>query len=251
VNFDEKIASASRNKKTRTVLALDLEDPEPERLATRSREILDRVKEFICAVKINRQLVLVLGLRGVADSILKPANDYSLPTIMDAKLNDVGHTNEFMARTYFDLGFDAIIASPVVGWENGLDTVFESARSRGKAVILLTYMSNPGAEAFYSLMAAQPHGGTKPVFEILTQLAMEWKAHGVVVGATKPEIIRRVRALAGPILPIFSPGVGAQGGDARKAIVAGATYLIVGRSIYNAPYPMEAAKSIRDATGTG
>jgi orotidine-5'-phosphate decarboxylase len=250
VNFDEKIASAAQKYKTRTVLALDLEEPEPERLATRSRKILDGVKELICAVKINRQLVLALGLRGVADSILKPANDYSLPTIMDAKLNDVGHTNEFMARTYFDLGFDAIIASPVVGWDNGLDTVFESARSRDKAVILLTYMSNPGAEAFYSLMAAQPHGGAKPVFEILTDLAMEWKAHGVVVGATKPEIIERVRALAGPTLPIYSPGVGAQGGDARKAITAGATYLIVGRSIYNAPDPVEAARSIRETTST-
>jgi orotidine-5'-phosphate decarboxylase len=250
VLFDERITSAAKNNKTRTVLALDLEEPEPERLATKSREILEEVKEFICAVKVNRQLVLTLGLRGVADSILKPANDYSLPTIMDAKLNDVGHTNEFMARTYFDLGFDAIIASPVVGWNNGLDTVFEAARSRGKAIILLTYMSNPGAEAFYSLMAAQPYGPTKPVFEILTDLATEWKAHGVVVGATKPEIIARVRTLAGPNLPIYSPGVGVQGGDPRKAIAAGATYLIVGRSIYNAPDTAEAAKSIRKATGT-
>ena len=120
----------------------------------------------------------------------------------------------------------------------------------GKSIILLTYMSNPGAEAFYSLMAAQANGTPKPIFEILTGLAVEWKAHGVVVGATKPEIIKRVRSLAGPSLSIYSPGVGAQGGDPRQAVLAGSTYLIVGRNIYNAPNPAESAKSVRQATST-
>ena len=248
MNFDEKISNAAENNQTRTVLALDLEDSDPERLVTRSRKILEEVKDFICAVKVNRQLVLGLGLRGVADSVLKLADDYSLPTIMDAKLNDVGHTNGFMARTYFDLGFDAIIASPIVGWDNGLDTVFEAAKSRGKAVLLLTYMSNPGAEAFYSLMTTRSTERARPVFEILANLAMEWKAHGVVVAATKLEIIARVRKLVGPNLPIYSPGVGAQGGDPKKALGAGSTYLIVGRSIYEASDPGNSAKSIREAT---
>lgn len=129
-------------------------------------------------------------------------------------------------------------------------TPFLKQRNHGKSIILLTYMSNPGAEAFYSLMATQANGTAKPVFEILTNLAVEWKAHGVIVGATKPEIIKRVRTLAGPNLSIYSPGVGAQGGDARKAIAAGCTYLIVGRSIYNAPDHVEAAKSIRQTTGS-
>jgi orotidine-5'-phosphate decarboxylase len=164
---------------------------------------------------------------------------------MDAKLNDVGHTNEFMARTYFDMGFDAIIASPVVGWNNGLDTVFDAARSREKAIILLTYMSNPGAETFYSSMVRGPDGETKPVFEMLTNLALEWKADGVIVGATKPEIIARVRRIAGPELSIFSPGIGAQEGDARETLDAGATYLIVGRAIYNSSDPVKAATELR------
>jgi orotidine-5'-phosphate decarboxylase len=71
---------------------------------------------------------------------------------------------------------------------------------------------------------------------------MEWKANGVIVGATKPAVISRVRELIGPDLPIFSPGVGAQGGDPKKVILAGATYLIVGRSIYRASDCREAAK---------
>ena len=250
MQFDEKIAAASSARKSRIVLALDLEDADSERLAKRSSEVLEDVKDYVCAVKINRQLILSLGLRGVAESVLKLADQYSLPTIMDAKLNDVGHTNGFMARTYFDFGFDAIIASPVVGWEGGLDTVFEAARSRGKAVILLTYMSNPGAETFYALSAKQPDGGAKPLFEVFTDLAMEWQADGVIVGATKPAIISRVRQLVGPSLSIFSPGVGAQGGDPKRTILAGATYLIVGRTIYGSPDCREAAKHVLKASAT-
>ena len=244
MNFDEKISNAAKNNHSRIVLALDIEDPDPEKLAARSRDILGKVKDFICAVKINRQLILALGLRGVTDLILKVAKDYSLPTIMDAKVNDVGHTNGLMTRLYFDAGFDCIIASPIVGWDNGLDTVFEIAKAREKAVLLLTYMSNPGAEAFYSLIATAPRGPARPVFEILANLATEWKANGVIVGATKPEIITRVSEIVGPHLPIYSPGVGVQGGDAKQAIKAGARYLIVGRSIYDASDPANSAKTI-------
>jgi orotidine-5'-phosphate decarboxylase len=234
--------TAFRNQ-SRTVLALDLEGPDQQRLLEKSIRVLRSVKDVICAVKINRQLVLALGVRGVADSILRLANEFSLPAIMDAKLNDVGHTNEFMARTYFDSGFDAIIASPVAGWENGLDKVFEVAEAREKGVILLTYMSNPGAEPFYSLMARDGED-ERPVFEILTRLAVKWKAHGLIVGATRPAITSRVRQLVGPSLDIYSPGVGAQGGNPGEAVNAGATYIIVGRAIYGSSDPRAAAMRV-------
>jgi orotidine-5'-phosphate decarboxylase len=135
-----------------------LEDTDASRLVSRSRKVIRDVAGLICAVKINRQLVMALGLGAVRDSIIRLANDFSLPTIMDAKLNDVGHTNSFMMESYVHAGFDAVIASPITGWESGLDTVFEAAKSRKKGVILLTYMSNPGAEGFYSLMAQQTDG---------------------------------------------------------------------------------------------
>ncbi len=239
--FEERVRKAAEANKSRIVLALDLEDPDKERLVAKSKDILGKVSKLICAVKINRQLVLSLALRNGVDSIIESAHELSLPTIMDAKLNDVGHTNEFMARSYFDIGFDAIIASPVAGWENGLDGVFGLANSRGRAIILLVYMSNPGAEAFYSLNASRASEKPRPLFELLTEMAVQWKAHGVIVGATKPEMITHVRQLAGPKLAIYSPGVGAQGGDAKKALDAGSTYLIVGRSIYNADDPEKAA----------
>jgi orotidine-5'-phosphate decarboxylase len=245
LSFEEKILSAATRNRSRTVLALDLENPDPSILLGKSTEVLRNVRDMVCAVKINRQLILGLGLRTVTDSILKLANDYNLPAIMDAKLNDVGHTNEFMARMYFDAGFDAIIASPVAGWTDGLDKVFGAAESRKKGVLLLTYMSNPGAEEFYSLKADQGNGIKTPIFEILTQRALDWKAPGLIVGATKPKIISRVRELVGPKLPIYCPGIAAQGGDAKVAIGAGATYLIIGRAIYASPDPSSAALGFR------
>jgi orotidine-5'-phosphate decarboxylase len=223
---------------------LDLEVPDRLALLEQSVKILESVQEYICAVKINRQLVLALGLREGVDSLVKLAHDYSLPAIMDAKLNDVAHTNEFMTRSYFDAGFDAVIASPAAGWAGGLDSVFAMASARGKAVILLVYMSNPGAKEFYSLTAIARDGQSRPIFELFTDMAVERKADGVIVGATKPSIISRVRELIGQEMPIFSPGVGAQGGNPKAAIFAGSSYLIVGRSIYGTIDPAKAARDL-------
>ncbi len=124
--------------------------------------------------------------------------------------------------------------------------MFKLTDSLGKGVILLVYMSNPGAEPLYSLKTERPDGKSRAVFEIFAEMAVQWNASGVIVGATKPDIISRVRKLVGPDMGIFSPGVGVQGGDARKAIAAGADYLIVGRSIYAASDPSGAASRYRE-----
>jgi orotidine-5'-phosphate decarboxylase len=248
VSFEERIRNSSETNRSKIVLALDVEDADRTNLLRKSTAILRQVSKYICALKINRQLVLSLGLREGVDSILRAAHELSLPTIMDAKLNDVGHTNEFMILSYIEAGFDGIIASPVAGWEGGLDSVFRLAGSHGTGVIILVYMSNPGAETLYSLITTPANGKPRPVFELFAEMAVQWKANGVIVGATKPEIIKRVRELIGPKMAIFSPGVGAQGGDARKAVTAGSDYLIVGRSIYAASDPADAAKRYRDLT---
>jgi orotidine-5'-phosphate decarboxylase len=45
-------------------------------------------------------------------------------------------------------------------------------------------------------------------------------------------------------LKIISPGVGAQGGKASDALRFGADFVIVGRTIYEAPDPREAAENL-------
>ena len=242
LTFADEIQNTAEKAKSRTVLALDIENPDPKQLLNSCIRVLDEVKEQICALKINHQLLLTLGIRTISDLVAR-AHQSSLPTIMDAKLNDVAHTNAFMMRSFLKAGFDAVIASPVPGWEGGLDSIFSLAREHDKGIILLVYMSNPGAERLYETSM-----GNQSVYENFAQLGLEWKAQGIVVGGTRPEIIRRVRAAVGPKMAIYSPGIGAQGGEAKKAVEAGATYLIVGRAIYASSTPSSAADEINRAT---
>jgi orotidine-5'-phosphate decarboxylase len=180
--------------------------------------------------------------------ILSIAQDLELPAIMDCKINDVGHTNRVIAENYYKAGFDAVIANPFVGWEEGLQPVFEVAEQMRRGVILLVYMSHKAAGEGYGQTIQNPKTG-KLSSQYLTfaEKALSWKADGAVVGATYPEKIREVYGILGEDVPIYSPGVGVQGGGVEATINAGASYLIVGRAITLSKDPAETAKRIRDA----
>lgn len=162
---------------------------------------------------------------------------------MDAKINDVGHTNEFIASAYFRAGFDAVIASPFVGWHEGLEPVFRLARSLRRGVVLLVYMSHRAAREGFGLTVLED-GRKRAMFEVFAERARDWRADGVIVGATYPEIMRRVRRIVGNRIPVLAPGIGAQDGSIREAMDSGADYLIVGRSIFESKQPATAAKRI-------
>ncbi len=240
------IADAAKKNKANIVLALDLTKLEPRQLLARCLEILQETAPYICAVKLNRQIVLPLGLHNVG-KIVKLAHKLGLPIIMDCKINDVGHTNEVIAKHYFNAGFDAVTASPFVGWKDGMEPVFKLAHRSGKGVILLVYMSHKAAEEGYGQKVIDPKiGKPRPQYEIFAEKALEWNADGAVVGATYPEKIRAVHQTLGTKIPIYSPGVGVQGGDIEAALKAGANYLIIGRTIFESANPAETAKSLRE-----
>lgn len=246
--FHERMIEAFEARRSRVVLALDVVAKDPEALLNKSMETLELVSPYICAVKVNRQLTLPLGLYTGTGKLLKLARALDLPVIMDCKINDIGSTNREIAHHYFRAGFDAVTANPFVGWLDGLDTVFELARDAGKGVILLVYMSHGGAREGYGQTIMDPDTGrTRLQYQAFADRALRWGADGVVVGATDLEIVREVSSILGGAIPIYSPGVGVQGGDAGAAVKAGADFIIVGRSIVLAENPAEAAESFRDS----
>jgi len=246
LSFKLKVNRSVRERHSNLVLALDLPPDKPSLLLSKSMRILKKVHPHVCAVKINHHLVLPLGLFNGVQKILKFANDQELPTIMDCKINDIGSTNRIIAEHYYNAGFDAVIANPFVGWEEGLQPVFEVAKQMNKGVILLVYMSHKGVEEGYGQTILDLETKKQlSQYRVFAQKALSWNADGAVVGATYPDKIKEVYAVLGKNVPIYSPGVGAQGGDIDLPMKAGARYLIVGRTVMLATDPVKTLKSVK------
>jgi orotidine-5'-phosphate decarboxylase len=140
-----------------------------------------------------------------------------VPVILDAKRGDIGATAEQYAREAFDrYQADAVTLSPFLG----LDSIEPYMKYDGKGLILLCRTSNPGG----SDLQAQVLADGQSLYEHIARLASgPWNAGGqigLVVGATYPGELARVRELA-PTLPLLIPGIGAQGGDAEATVRAG------------------------------
>lgn len=242
------IEESSQKRESNIVLALDLPPAKPDALLHRAQTILDSVEGQICAVKFNRHLILPLGLFAGVQKLLKQSKKCGLPTIMDCKINDVGSTNKIIAEHYYRAGFDALTANPFVGWKEGMQPVFEIAKQYDRGVILLVFMSHEGSRESYGqeVLVEKTQLPTSQ-YRIFAQKALEWGADGVVVGATYPERIREVYSILGKSVPIYSPGVGVQGGKIEDAVGGGAGYLIVGRAITMTEGPLQAAKGLKAA----
>jgi orotidine-5'-phosphate decarboxylase len=249
VSFKQRMEQNSEAKQSSIVLALDFPYQKPEErrhLLDKAQATLDMVSPYVCAVKINHHLVLPLGTFGGVQTLVEAAHEKGLLAIMDCKVNDIGATNTVIAEYYFDAGFDALIANPFVGWEDGMKPIFEVAKRRQRGVILLTYMSHKGAVEGYGQMVRDAETGAESKqYLAFARKAGRWNADGVVVGATATDKIREVRCVLGEDVPIYSPGVGAQGGSAEAALKAGARYLIVGREIVQAEDPALEAEALR------
>jgi len=239
---------AAKSKNSPIVLALDLPFETPEnrnRLISKAQKILRAVHPYICAVKINHHLVLPLGTFDGVEQLVEQIRGEGLLAIMDAKVNDIGATNQVIADYYYAAGFDALIANPFVGWDEGLKPLFEVSQRLGRGVILLCYMSHKGASEGYGQTIIDAETGGKTLqYVSFAKKALKWGADGVVVGATYPQKIAEIKQILGEKVPIYSPGVGAQGGTAETALKAGANYLIVGREITQAEDPAKAASKL-------
>ena len=208
-------------------------DPDPARFPTAFKGDASRIYDF-CAriVDATRDLVIAFkpqiayfaahGAEKQLEQLMAHLRSDAphVPVILDAKRGDFGSTAEQYAKEAFErYGADAVTLSPFMGF----DSVQPYLKYEGKGAFLLCRTSNPGGDDLQSQKLASVEG--QPLlYEHVAKLAQgPWNTNGqlgLVVGATYPAEIERVRALA-PHVPLLIPGVGAQGGDAAATVKAG------------------------------
>lgn len=175
-------------------------------------------------------------------------HSYGIQVIADIKLNDIPSTNELTLEYLIEEGFDAVIANPIIGRLEIIELT-KKAHSLGGGILALVYMSHPGASQTYGMQVYDETEGVGkrkvPLYRILLRYAREASVDGIVIGATKPNIVKDV-ASAKPA-PIFSPGIGLQGGSISKASKYGVDYFIVGRSIIQSAEPLKTLDLLNDS----
>ena len=237
--FKTRISQISKSN-GKVILANDY-DTSIKNLDTKTIQNIKKLNPYLCAIKLNFHLLLPLSSKQIS-KINKTAHDYGLQTIADIKLNDIGNTNKVTTQNLWNLGFDAVIANPIMGLDS-LKNLVKSSHQNQKGVITLCHMSAPEAKLSYDMEVKM--GKKQQLYQLFLNWALESKVDGIVVGATFPKIISYCKKQIGKKLSIYSPGVGTQGGDAKEVISSGTDYLIVGRSILNAKNPIDVAKNLQ------
>lgn len=235
-------------------------DPHPADLADQSAKaardfcirLIEETTDLVAAYKPNAAFFEAFGASGVrALSVVISAVPDGIPVILDAKRGDIASTARAYARAAFQsLGADAITIHPYLGY----DAVAPLLEDPERGVFLLCKTSNPGAADLQDLPLLSPASPGERLYEVIARLAQGWNRLdnlGLVVGATQPDALARVRALA-PDLWILAPGVGAQGGDLALALGAGlrpdglGMLIPVSRGISRSADPRQAAQQLRE-----
>ena len=238
ITFKTRLSQISKSN-GKVILANDYDFLE-KNLQNKTIQNIKKLNPYLCGIKLNFHLLLPLSAKEII-KINKTAHDYGLQTIADIKLNDIGNTNRVTTEHLWNLGFDAVIANPIMGLDS-LKNLVKSSHKQQKGVISLCHMSAPEAKLSYDMEIKM--GKKQQLYQLFLNWALTAKVDGIVVGATFPKIIQYCSKQAGKNLSIFSPGVGTQGGNASEVISSGTNYLIVGRTILNAKNPVSEAKEL-------
>jgi len=238
--FKTRISKSAKN--SRIILANDYSSANTK-IVSQTIKNIKTMHKFLCGIKLNFHALLPLGKKDIV-KINKIAHQYGLQTIADIKLNDIGNTNQITSKTLWDFGFDAIIINPIMG-PKAIRKIVTEAHKRDKGVIALCHMSAPEAKASYEInVKLSKNSKPKPLYQLFLKWAISNKADGIIVGATFPKIINDCKKIAGKKLDIYSPGIGVQGGNAKKAIANGSDFLIVGRTILDSKDPVRTVKQL-------
>ena len=233
MKFTDQLARAAAANRSMLCVGLD---PEPAKFpagwAGDASKIIDFCAAIVdatkdCVIAFKPQIAYFAAQRAEAqlERLIGHIREVApqVPVILDAKRGDIGATAGQYAREAFErYRADAVTLSPFMGF----DSIEPYLAYPGKGAILLCRTSNPGGDELQNQRLAGPDG--KPgerLFEHIARLAAgPWNRSGqlgLVVGATYPAEIARVREIA-PRLPLLIPGIGAQGGDAKATVRAGA-----------------------------
>ncbi|GAB3491859.1 orotidine-5'-phosphate decarboxylase [Curvibacter fontanus] len=230
MTFLEMLRAAERHNNSMLCVGLD---PEPARFPAGMQGDASKIYDF-CAAIVEATADLVIAWKPQiayfaahrAENQLEQLVAHmrrvspNVPVILDAKRGDIGSTAEQYAKEAFErYGADAVTLSPFMGF----DSIQPYLQYHGKGAFLLCRTSNPGGDDLQAQRLASVRGEPL-VYEHIARLAQgPWNTNGqlgLVVGATYPAEIERVRAVA-PTMPLLIPGVGAQGGDAVATVKAG------------------------------
>ena len=230
MTFLEQLAHASLAQQSLLCVGLDPEPRKfPHSLGTDAAHIydfcaaiVDATHDVVCAFKPQIAYFAAHRAEAQLERLIAHMRRTAphVPVILDAKRGDIGSTAEQYAIEAFErYGADAVTLSPFMGF----DSLAPYLKYHGKGAFLLCRTSNPGGDDLQNQRLADLPGQPR-LFEHIAQLAQgPWNLNGqlgLVVGATYPEEIARVREIA-PSLPLLIPGVGTQGGDAQATLKAG------------------------------
>lgn len=254
MDFKTKLDKAISKNSSLLCVGLDPDPAKPKKGESQfqfNKIIIDATAAFVCAYKPNTAFYEAVGLAGLEDlksTISYIKQNYPLiPVILDAKRGDIGNTSQAYANAAFDFWqADAVTVNPYMG----LDSLEPFFRQKDRGVIILCRTSNPSSVDFQELSV-----NGQPLYIKTAQKIVQWnkkyKNLLMVVGATDPTQIKRIRRVAGD-MTFLVPGIGAQSGDLEKVCQNGllkngrGLVISASRSIIYAQDPAKEAENIKD-----
>ncbi|MBI4675113.1 MAG: orotidine-5'-phosphate decarboxylase [Chloroflexi bacterium] len=256
LSFFERLEARVRDANSLLCVGLDPRAENANDAREQCLRVIEATHEYAAAFKPNSAFFEVFGAEGI--NALRDVIAYvpqNIPVILDAKRGDIADTSAAYARAAFEtLGAAAITVNPYLGGDSAAPFIENAAHG----AFVLCKTSNAGADEFQALECGSGAFSSPPLrmtlYEIVAQRAQAWNTRnnvGLVVGATDPARLRRVREIARAMW-FLVPGVGAQGGDLEATLRAGlradgmGLLINASRSIAAAENIGQAAKELRD-----